>query len=91
MPVVPASPVDPTRRDGNFDVGEYTYYLTRNYDTSVYNYDIEVQRNIELNGVNHHLSKTKFFIQKCLEQVKREPNETMMSIERDKEYYPSFK
>ena len=42
MPLVPASPVDPTRRDGNFDVGEYTYYLTRNYDTAVYNYDIEI-------------------------------------------------
>ena len=79
------------RRLEPYDEGEYTWYHTRNYATSEYKFENEMDRNFLKKGYEHVIKATSMFKQACLTEASREKDESMMSIERDTEYYPSFK
>ena len=79
------------RRLEPWDEGEYTWYHTRNFTTGSYTYKNEMDRNFLKKGYEHIIRTTSLFKKTCLTEVFREDDESMMSIERDTEYYPSFK
>ena len=68
-----------------------TVYSSKNYTNATYKYDVVRSQNINAMVFGDFIGNLAISKTKCLHEAGREVDEPMMAIERDEEYYPTFK
>ena len=74
-----------------FEKGGETYYSTKNYTNASYKYDIIRSQNINAMIWSDFVGNLNIAKAKCLAEAEREIDEPIMAVERDEEYFPTFK
>ena len=68
-----------------------TYYSSKNYTNATYKYDLVRSQNINAMVFSDFVGNLAVAKAKCLAEAEREIDQPMMAVERDEEYFPTFK